>query len=46
MEFVWLLSKYRACAKEPVQELLRTASIKKHLARHSTRVEELLAAWG
>jgi len=45
VEFVWLMSKYRACELSSVQELLRTPSIKAHMKLHRARLDELLATW-
>ncbi|MEX2672835.1 MAG: ankyrin repeat domain-containing protein [Phycisphaeraceae bacterium] len=45
LEFVWIMAKYQACTFETVQELLRTPTIKSHMASHRERLQELLACW-
>lgn len=45
VEFVWIMSKYRACRHDDVVELLRTPSIRSHTATHRARLNELLDAW-
>ena len=34
VEFAWIMSKYKACSLEHLQELLRTPTIKAHIAGH------------
>jgi len=46
VEFVWIMSKYKACAVEHLRELTRTPAIKTHIRLHSRRVTELLDSWG
>jgi hypothetical protein len=43
-EFVWIMSKYKACKKADLIELLRTPSISGHVAMHGGRIDELLEA--
>ncbi len=45
LEFVWIMSKFRACEKEAIVELVRTPSMKAHLRRHDARLKQLLARW-
>jgi ankyrin repeat protein len=44
-EFVWIMSKYKACSLEDIQNLLRTPSIKAYISGHSQRIHEMLASW-
>lgn len=45
VEFVWIMEKYQACTKEVVIDLLRTDSMKRHMAKHTTRLQQILAKW-
>lgn len=45
VEFVWIMQKYASCKREPVVELLRTPSIRTHVASHWERLRQLIDAW-
>jgi hypothetical protein len=45
VEFVWIMSKYKACPKDAIENLLRTSSIKSLISGHNQRVNELLSRW-
>ena len=46
VEFVWIMSKYKACTPDSIQQLLSpSSSIRSHVFDHSQRVDELLASW-
>jgi hypothetical protein len=45
VEFVWIMSKYKACEFAFAQDLVRTPAIKGHLRAHQGRISELLAKW-
>jgi hypothetical protein len=45
IEFAWIMSKYAACAKECIQDLIATPSMKTHLSRDWSRLQEILATW-
>jgi len=45
IEFVWIMSKYKACSREAVEQLLRTPTIKKHTFGHRDRLQELVSEW-
>lgn len=45
VEFVWIMSRYRGCTREHIEQLLRTPTIKRHTADHQPRLQELLATW-
>lgn len=45
MEFVWIMSKYKGCSRESIEQLLRTSTIKSHTSEHRARLQELLATW-
>ena len=45
-EFVWIMSKFKACKKADLEELLRTAGIGEHVSRYGCRISSLLAAIG
>jgi hypothetical protein len=42
VEFIWIMSKYKACARGQIEELIRTPSIRALVAGHLTRIAELL----
>jgi hypothetical protein len=46
VEFVWIMSKYKACALDTIEELLcPSSSLRPHLSHYSQRIDELLASW-
>ena len=45
VEFVWIMAKYKSCSREDVTTLLGTPAMKRHVAKHATRLGELLASW-
>ncbi len=45
MEFIWIMSKYKACTKEVIQDLLRTPSMKQHLVKNAERLQQLMSKW-
>lgn len=45
VEFVWIMSKYNACSRESIDDLIRTPSIKALITKHGPRVAELLSRW-
>jgi hypothetical protein len=44
-EFVLILSRNRACAKDTLVSLLAAPKIKAHIARHESRIGNLLEEW-
>ncbi|MDD5677009.1 MAG: ankyrin repeat domain-containing protein [Kiritimatiellae bacterium] len=42
-EFVWIMSKYHACSRKNLEELLRTPSMRAHISPNSERVSELIS---
>ena len=42
VEFVWIMSKYRACSVQDLEAVLRTPRMKAHLAKHAGCVRLLL----
>jgi len=42
VEFVWIMSKYSACSRESIEELLRTAPMRALVSKHLCRIEELV----
>ncbi len=46
VEFVWIMSKYDGCSRDTVEQLLKTTTIRRHVAKHQTRIEELLKEFG
>ncbi len=42
-EFVWIMSKYKACSREVIQQLLRPAPIRILVKKHQARLSELTA---
>jgi hypothetical protein len=45
VEFVWIMSKYRACDLTAVRELLATPTMKANIAPYQARLRTLLALW-
>lgn len=45
IEFLWIMSKYKACTKENIQTLFSRPTIKKHTLSHRARLLELMATW-
>lgn len=46
LEFIWIMAKYKAACKEDIVELVRTPSMKRHLSKQNTRLQELLNPFG
>jgi ankyrin repeat protein len=42
VEFVWIMAKYDYCSRDTIEQLLRTPTIKRHVAKHQPRIQELL----
>jgi len=42
VEFIWIMSKYNACKRENIEELIRTPSIRSLIYQYTARVNELL----
>lgn len=45
LEFLWIMSQYKSCTKEVILDLVRTPTMKHHLAKHAERLHELLSKW-
>jgi ankyrin repeat protein len=45
VEFVWIMSKFKACSLDSIKALLRTPKIKAHVAKHSQRIQEMISSW-
>jgi len=42
MEFIWIMSEYKACNREIVETLVKTPTMKPLLSKHTSRLNELL----
>jgi hypothetical protein len=42
VEFVWIMSKYNSCSRASLEQLLKTSTIRKHVADQLPRIKELL----
>jgi ankyrin repeat protein len=42
VEFIWIMSKYNACKREDVEELIRTPSIRSLISQHQSRIKKFL----
>jgi len=42
VEFIWIMSKYNACKRENIEELIRTPSIRSLISQHLKMVDGLL----
>jgi hypothetical protein len=45
VEFAWIMGKYGSCAKECIQDLVATPTMKKHLVNEGARLWEILSTW-
>lgn len=45
VEFIWIMSKYNACSRESIEQLIRTPTMRALLSAHQTRVKELVEAF-
>ncbi len=45
LEFAWIMSKFGACAKECLKELVGTPNMKAHLLNHQSRLQVILSTW-
>lgn len=45
LEFVWIMSRYKACTKDVIVDLVRTPTMKRHMVQHSQKLQELLSKW-
>jgi ankyrin repeat protein len=44
-EFVWIMSKYKACSKKSLEQLIRPAPIRILVEKYQTRIDELMKAF-
>lgn len=42
VEFVWIISKFKSCKRESVTQLLRTPTIRRHVAIYQDRISEII----
>ena len=42
VEFLWIMSTYKACTREVMDELMRPKPIRTLVSKHETRVRELM----
>lgn len=42
VEFVWIMSKYQACTRAAINDLLRTSTIRALVVWHTKRINDLL----
>ena len=42
VEFIWIMSKFKACSREDIKELIRTPAIRKLISKHQSRIDELV----
>jgi len=43
VELVWIMSKYNSCSRASLEQLLKTPTIRKHVADQLSRIDELLS---
>ena len=43
VEFIWIMSRYNACKREDIEELIRTPSIRSVIHQYQPRINELIA---
>lgn len=44
MEFIWLMSEYKACTRNDIETLIKTVSMRSLLSNHFNRYDEMLNA--
>ena len=44
-EFIWIMSGFKACSREDIEELMRTPSIRKLTLKHERRINELIKSF-
>jgi hypothetical protein len=44
LDFVSIMATHQACSRRTVQNLLRTAGMKKHIEKHAGRIARLVAS--
>ena len=42
VEFVRIMSKYDGCSRDTIEQLLRTSTIRRHVAEYQPRIQKLL----
>jgi hypothetical protein len=42
VEIVWIMAKYDGCSRDTIEQLLRTPTIRRDVAKHQPRIQELL----
>ena len=42
VEFIWIMSKYSACKRKDIEELIRTPAIRVLIRKHQARINELM----
>lgn len=42
MEFIWIMSQYKACTRKDIEQLIRTPSIRTLLSKHTQRLNEMV----
>jgi hypothetical protein len=42
IELVWIMSKYDGCSRDTIEQLLRTPTMRRHIAKYQPRIEDLL----
>lgn len=45
VEFIWIMSKYKACTRANIEELIRTPSIRAVVSEHLKRITVLLGSF-
>jgi hypothetical protein len=45
LEFLWIMSKYDACKREDLEELLRAPALKSLVSNYAPRINELLRSF-
>jgi ankyrin repeat protein len=46
MEFIWIMTGYKACSPKNIEELLRTPSIRSLISNHLPRIAEMMESLG
>jgi hypothetical protein len=46
MEFVWILTEYRACCRETIEKLLAGPKVRALISNHKNRLDEIMYSFG
>ena len=45
MEFIWIMSEYRACTRETIEALMKTPTIRSLISKHTTKFNDFMESF-